>query len=126
MPKLTTRTLLVRSAAAVALGAGLLYSIAIVNRWTGDWGALLWVCATLFFPWVAGMLAGRRTSIGAGKLLGAAMGALLVLGPLAALAERLPSADFAAIAALFTTVGAANGAMAFPVGMRLHAERPSE
>lgn len=126
MPKLTTRTLIARSLAAAALGAGLLYSIVIVERQTGDWGALLWVCATLFFPWVAGIIAGRRMSIGAGKLIGAAMGALLVLGPLAALAEDLPSADFAAIAIVFTTVGAANGAMSFPVGIRVRSERPKE
>ncbi len=123
--KLATRALLVRSLAAAALGVGVLYSIAAVDRWTGDWTALLWVCATLFFPWLGGVAAARKISIGAGKLIGASIGAVLVLGPLAAFArpDGPTSSDLAVIATVFTVIGAVNGAMAFPVGIRVRAAR---
>ncbi len=125
--KLTTRALLARSLAVIALAAALLYSISAVNRWTGDWAALLWVCGTLFFPWVAGVAAGRRATIRVGKLLGAAIGALIVLVPLIAFAtpDSPPPEDARTIAAVFTLIGAVNGAMSFPVGIRVRSEKTS-
>ena len=127
--KLTTRTLALRSIAIAALAAGLLFSITAVDRWTGDWAAMLWVCGTLFFPWLAGIAAGGRVSITTGKLLGGAIGLLTVAGPLIVFAATPlagpPVDDARIIATVFTAVGAINGAMAFPVGIRVRTTRGS-
>ena len=127
--KLTARTLTIRSIAAAALAVGLLVSIAAVNRWTGDWATMLWVCGTLFFPWVAGIATGGRVSIATGKLLGGAIGILTVATPLIVFAATPlagpPAADARIIATVFTVVGAINGAMAFPVGIRVRSAKES-
>ncbi len=90
---------------------------------------MLWVCGTLFFPWVAGIATGGRVSITTGKLLGGAIGILTVATPLVVfVATPLagpPAADARIIATVFTAVGAINGAMAFPVGIRVRSAKES-
>ncbi len=90
---------------------------------------MLWVCGTLFFPWLAGIAAGGRVSIATGKLIGGAIGILAVAAPLIVFAATPlagpPAADARIIATVFTAVGAINGAMAFPVGIRVRTTRGS-
>ena len=124
-----TTTLVVRSLAIAALGLATLVSLGALRDWLGDWAALLWTCGTMFFPWVAGMAAGRRIGVDVpAKLTGAAIGIVVVIAPLYAFAA-MPLRDVPAdgdwwlLAAPFAALGAALGGMALPVGVRVRSAR---
>ncbi|MDE2836080.1 MAG: hypothetical protein OXL97_01020 [Chloroflexota bacterium] len=124
-----TKTLAVRSLAIVVLGIAALVSLRELRDWLGDWAALLWTCATMFFPWVAGMAAGHRIGVDMpAKLTGAAIGFIVVIAPLYAFAAMplrdVPtSEDWWMLAGLFAALGAVLGGMALPVGVRVRSAR---
>lgn len=124
-----TTTLVVRSLAIAVLGAATLVSLSALRDWLGDWAALLWMCATMFFPWVAGMAAGRSIGVSApAKLTGAAIGVVVVIAPLYAFAAMplrdVPAAgDWWTLAGPFAALGAVLGGMALPVGVRVRSAR---
>lgn len=124
-----TTTLAVRSLAIVALALAALASLDALRDWLGDWAALLWTCATMFFPWVAGMAAGRRIGVRASaKLTGAAIGIAVVVAPLYAF-TAMPLRDVPTegawwmLAGPFAMLGAVLGGMALPVGVRVRGAR---
>ena len=125
-----TTTLVVRSLAIAVLGAATLVSLSALRDWLGDWAALLWMCATMFFPWVAGMAAGRSIGVSTpAKLTGAAIGAVVVIAPLYAFAAMplrdVPAdGDWWTLAGPFAALGAVLGGMALPVGVRVRSARP--
>ena len=122
-------TLVVRSFAVVALGLAAIASLDALRDWLGDWAALLWTCATMFLPWVAGIAIGRRIGVNAGaKLAGAAIGIIIVIAPLYAFAA-MPLRDVPdgaawwTLAGVFTALGAVMGGMSLPVGVRVRGSR---
>ena len=124
-----TTTLAVRSLAIAALGLATLVSLGALRDWLGDWAALLWTCAALFFPWITGVAAGRRIGMDAtAKLTGAAIGIIVVIVPLYAFAA-MPLRDVPTdggwwmLAAPFTALAAVLGGMALPVGVRVRSGR---
>ena len=124
-----TSTLVVRSLAIAVLGAATLVSLGVLRDWLGDWAALFWTCATMFFPWVTGMAVGRRIGVSApAKLTGAAIGVVVVIAPLYAFAA-MPLRDVPAngdwwmLALPFGALGAVLGGMALPVGVRVRSAR---
>ena len=124
-----TTTLAVRSLAIAVLGAATLVSLSALRDWLGDWAALLWACATMFFPWVAGMAVGRRIGMDAtAKLTGAAIGIIVVIAPLYAFAamplrDAPTGGDWWTLAVPFTALAAVLGGMALPVGVRVRSAR---
>ena len=124
-----TGTLAVRSLAIAVLGAATLVSLSALRDWLGDWAALLWTCGTMFFPWVAGMAAGRRIGMDVtAKLTGAAIGIIVVIAPLYAFAamplrDAPTGGDWWMLAGLFAALGAVLGGMALPVGVRVRSAR---
>ena len=127
-----TKTLAVRSLAIAVLGAATLVSLSALRDWLGDWAALSWTCATMFFPWVIGMAAGHRIGVSApAKLTGAAIGVIVVIAPLyafAAMPLRAAPADneWWMLAGPFAALGAVLGGMALPVGVRVRSRRRAE
>ena len=124
-----TTTLAVRSLAIAVLGGAALVSLSALRDWLGDWAALFWTCATMFFPWVAGMAAGHRIGVNApAKLAGAAIGLIVVVAPLYAF-TAMPLRDVPAdgdrwmLAGPFAALGAVLGGMALPVGVRVRSAR---
>ena len=124
-----TTTLAVRSLAIAVLGGATLMSLSALRDWLGDWAALLWMCATMFFPWVAGMAVGRGIGVTApARLMGAAIGVIVVIAPLYAFAA-MPLRDVPAdgdwwmLAGPFAALGAVLGGMALPVGVRVRSAR---
>ncbi len=126
-----TTTLVTRSLAIVVLGAATLVSLGALRDWLGDWAALFWTCATMFFPWVAGMAAGHRIGVNApAKLTGAAIGVIVVIAPLYAFAamplrDAPVNGDWWMLAGPFAALGAVLGGMALPVGVRVRSARRS-
>ena len=124
-----TGTLAVRSLAIAVLALATLVSLDALRDWLGDWAALLWTCGTMFFPWVAGMAAGRRIGVSApAKLTGAAIGVVVVIAPLYAFAAMplrdVPvNGDWWTLAVPFTALAAVLGGMALPVGVRVRSAR---
>ncbi len=108
-----TLEVIVMSAAAVVV-------VSLLDDWTGDWVAFLWLLAAFAVPFASGIAwgagaTGRRAVVG-----GAVVGALVVLAPglgyaLAGDADlselRLPL-----LWAVFTPLAMAQGAIALPVG----------
>lgn len=124
-----TTTLVVRSLAIAVLGAAALVSLSALRDWLGDWAALFWTCATMFFPWVAGMALGHRIGVDApAKLAGAAIGLIVVVAPLYAF-TAMPLRDVPVdgdrwmLAGPFAALGAVLGGMALPVGVRVRSAR---
>lgn len=124
-----TTTLVVRSLAIAVLGAAALVSLSALRDWLGDWAALFWTCATMFFPWVTGMAAGHRIGVDAtAKLTGAAIGIIVVIVPLYAFAamplrDAPTDGDWWMLAVPFTALAAVLGGMALPVGVRVRSAR---
>lgn len=121
-----TAPLALKSLAVVALAAAAAVSLVALRDWLGDWAALLWTCAVMFFPWIAGVAAGRLLAAPTqSKLAGAAIGVVVVVAPLYAFAaaplrEIAPSVYWT-LAGPFAALGAILGATALPVGVRLRA-----
>ena len=124
-----TTTLAVRSLAIAVLGLATLVALGELRDWLGDWAALLWMCGTMFFPWIAGMVVGRRIGVDApAKLVGAAAGIVVVIAPLYAftampLRDVPTDGDWWVLALPFAALGAVLGGMALPVGVRVRGAR---
>lgn len=124
-----TSTLAVRSLAIVVLGAATLVSLGALRDWLGDWAALLWMCGTMFFPWLAGMAVGHRIGVDAtAKLTGAAIGIVVVIAPLYAFAamslrDTPVDGDWWMLAGPFAALATVLGGMALPVGVRVRSAR---
>ncbi len=121
-----TTPLALKSLAVIALAAAAAASLAALRDWLGDWAALLWTCAVMFLPWLAGVAAGRR--LGApmqGRLAGAAIGVVVVIAPFYAFAaaplREVPPNAVWTLAAAFPALAAVLGATSLPVGVRLRA-----
>lgn len=124
-------TLALKSLAVVALAAAAAASLSALRDWLGDWAALLWTCAVMFFPWLAGIAAGRRLAPPAqGKLLGAAIGVVVAVAPSYAFAaiplREVPPNALWTLAGPFAVLGGALGAMALPVGVRVRFRAPAD
>jgi hypothetical protein len=115
----TKRTVLGTSAVA---GMTLLaaVSIDILNQWTGDLGAVLWISAGFFVPFVTGVVWGPGGLGILGRIAGAVIGAVIVLAPGIGyvLVERpdLSELRLPLLWGLFTPLGIAQGTIALPVG----------
>lgn len=123
-------TLALKSIAVIALAAAAAASLSVLRDWLGDWAALLWTCAVMFFPWLAGIAAGRRLASPAqGKLLGAAIGVVVVVAPGYAFAaiplREVPPNALWTLAGPFAVLGGALGAMALPVGVGVRSRAPA-
>ena len=106
--------------AVVAMGAAGVAALSLLDDWVGDWGAFLWLIAGFVGPFAAGIAWGAGARGRRAVVVGAAAGALVVLGP--GLGYALASdADFAELRlpllwAVFTPLAMAQGAIALPVG----------
>ena len=124
-----TTTRVVRSIAIAVLGAATLVSLGALRDWLGDWAALFWTCATMFFPWVTGMALGHRIGVSAtAKVAGAAIGIIVVIAPLYAFAgmplrDAPTDGEWWMLAGPFAALGAVLGGMALPVGVRVRSAR---
>ena len=119
-----TAPLALKSLAVIALAAAAAVSLAALRGWLGDWAALLWTCAVMFFPWIAGVAAGRLLAAPTqAKLAGAAIGLVVVVAPLYAFAaaplREIETVAYWTLAGPFAALGAILGATAMPVGVRL-------
>ena len=101
----------------------------VLNDWVGDWGTPLWISAGFFFPFVAGLAWGTGGRGTRGLIVGALIGALVVLAPGIGYAlieetdlsaQRLPL-----LWALFTPLAMAQGVIALPVGTNARSAIPS-
>ena len=122
-------TLALKSLAVIALAGGAAVSLIALRDWLGDWAALLWTCAVMLFPWLTGIAAGRRLAAPVpGKLLGAAIGVVVVIAPAYAFAaaplREIPPNALWTLAGPFAVLGGALGAMALPVGVRVRSRAP--
>ena len=122
--------LALRSLAVTALAAAAAAVLVVLRDWLGDWAALLWTCAVMFFPWLAGIAAGRRLAAPTpGKLIGAAIGVVVVIAPVYAFAaiplREVPPNALWTLAGPFAVLGGALGAMALPVGVRVRSRSAS-
>ena len=123
-------TLALKSLAVIALAAASVASLSVLRDWLGDWAALLWMCAVMFFPWLTGIAVGRRLASPApGKLIGAAIGVVFVVAPVYAFAaiplREVPPNALWTLAGPFAALGGALGAMALPVGVRVRSRAPA-
>ena len=123
-------TLALKSIAVVALAAAAAASLSVLRDWLGDWAALLWTCAVMLFPWLTGIAGGRRLASPApGKLIGAAIGVVVVIAPAYAFAavplREVPPNTLWTLAGPFAMLGGALGAMALPVGVRVRSRAPA-
>ena len=104
---------------AVMAAVGVLV-ISLVDAWVGDWAALLWLAAAFVFPYFAGIAWGSAGLGRRGAIVGAAAGALVVLGPgigYALVREMDPIAlGLPLLWTAFTLLAMAQGAIALPVG----------
>ena len=117
-------SLALKSLAVIALAGGAAVSLIVLRDWLGDWAALFWTCAVMLFPWLTGIAAGRRLASPApAKLLGAAIGVVVVIAPAYAFAamplREIPPNALWTLAGPFAVLGGALGAMALPVGVRV-------
>ncbi len=117
------------SALVAVMTAAAAVSLTVMDDWIGDWGAALWVCSGFFFPFMAGIAWGPGGGSAKGRVVGALLGALVVLAPgigyaLARdpdLAElRLPL-----LWSVFAPLAMAQGAITLPVGASARKRRAS-
>ena len=109
-----------RTLGVVAMGAAGVAVVSLLDDWIGDWGALLWLIAAFASPFFAGLAWGAGATGRRAVVVGAAVGAAVVLVPgLGYAAVR--DADIAELRlpllwAVFTPLAMAQGAIALPVG----------
>ena len=115
-----TRRQLVGSVGVLGMGALAVGSAKVLDGWIGDWGALLWIAAAFFVPYLVGIALGPRGAGTQGRLIGALTGALVVAVPTLgyALVQQpdLAELELPLLWALFTPLSLAQGAIAMPVG----------
>ena len=102
------------------MGAAGVTVVSLLDDWIGDWGAFLWLIAGFAGPFFAGIAWGAGATGRRAVAVGAAVGALVVLGPgLGYALVRDPDAAglrLPLLWAVFTPLAMAQGAMALPVG----------
>ena len=111
---------------AVVLVMGILALIAIdgLNDWVGDVGALLWISAGYFFPFVSGIAIGAAASGIQGRIGGSTVGGLVVILPIAVyLIVRDERAFTLSVPLSFIPLALAQGAIAMPVGASVRSRR---
>ena len=123
-------TLAVRSVAVVGLGIAALVSLDALDGWVGDWAAFFWICGTMFIPWLVGIAVGTKLDGTPGRIVGAAIGVLVVVAPLAISAatslQDPPTSSIWVLAGLFPLASAVLGGMSLPVGIHVRAARGSQ
>ena len=94
--------------------------ISILAEWVSDWGALLWICAAFFFPFITGVAWGPGGLGKRGRVAGALIGGALALAPglgYAAIRDvDLTALRLPLLWALFTPLAMAQGTISLPVG----------
>jgi hypothetical protein len=95
-------------------------SVKVLNEWVGDLAAMLWVTAGFLAPYLIGIGLRQRAAGTQGRLIGALMGALIVLVPTVSYAlvaqPDLAEMQMPLLWALFTPLALVQGAIALPVG----------
>lgn len=103
-------------------------SIDALNDWIGDVGALLWICAGYWFPFIIGIALGGIGAGLRGRIIGALTAAAFVLVPtLGYVVVESPDVNdigLPMIWALFVPLSMAMGAIAMPVGASVRAKSP--
>lgn len=103
-------------------------TIDTLNNWVGDVGALLWISAGYFFPFVTGIALGPVAAGVQGRILGAVVGAIVVLAPTIGYAivkqPNLADIGLPLIWGLFTPLAIAQGAVSAPVGAAVRSRPP--
>ena len=106
--------------AVAAMGAAGIAVVSLLDDWLGDWGAPLWLVGAFVGPFFVGIAWGAGARGRRAAVVGAAVGALVVLAPGlgyalvrdVGLAELRPPVLWA----VFTPLAMAQGALALPVG----------
>ena len=104
----------------VAMGAAGVVVVSLLDDWVGDWGAVVWLVGAFVGPFFTGIAWGAGARGRRAVVVGAAVGALVVLAP--GLGYALAGdADLAELRlpllwAVFTPLAMAQGAIALPVG----------
>ncbi len=104
----------------VAMGAAGVVVVSLLDDWVGDWGAVVWLVGAFVGPFFTGIAWGAGARGRHAVVVGAAVGALVVLAP--GLGYALAGdADLAELRlpllwAVFTPLAMAQGAIALPVG----------
>ena len=110
----------------VVLVMGALAVVAIngLNDWVGDVGALLWISAGYFFPFVSGIAIGPAASGLNGRLVGAVIGGIVVVAPIVGYLLVKDERAFALSVPLsFFPLALAQGAISMPVGASVRSRR---
>ena len=104
----------------VAMGTAAVAVVSLLDEWVGDWGAFLWLIAAFVGPFAAGIAWGAGARGRRAVVAGAAVGALVVLGPGLGYAlvrdPDLAELRLPLLWAVFTPLAMAQGAIALPVG----------
>ena len=106
------------------MGALALVAIDGLNDWIGDVGALLWISAGYFFPFLSGIAVGPAASGLPGRIAGALVGALVVVAPIVGYLLVKDQRAFAiSVPLTFIPLALAQGAIAMPVGVAVRSRR---
>lgn len=112
----------------VAMALATVVVVTALDDWIGDLGALLWVCACFFIPFIAGIAWGMSGLGVRGRLAGALLGGTIALVPsltlpLAGVGPMNDGATVSIVLVVFTCLGMAQGAIALPVGASARKKR---
>ncbi|MEX2599632.1 MAG: hypothetical protein WD533_08260 [Dehalococcoidia bacterium] len=116
--------------AVIAMGVATVAAGSLLDQWIGDFGALLWICACFFIPFITGIAWGSAGLGNRGRIAGALIGGGVALLPGAlytAAGGSLSGAEalnLPLLWAVFTPLGMAQGAIALPVGATARKRRP--
>ena len=95
-------------------------SAKVLDRWIGDLGALLWFAEAFFIPYLVGIALGQRGASTKGRLIGALIGVLIVVGPTLSYAliskQTLTELELPLLWSLFIPLALAAGTISTPVG----------
>ena len=116
------------TAGVATMAAAAVLVVSLLDEWVGDWGAPLWIAAAFVFPYFTGIAWGSEGLGRRGAIVGAAVGALVVLGPGIGY-TLVRETDLAALGlpllwAVFTPLAMAQGAIALPVGASVRRRAP--
>lgn len=121
-----SRQQLAGTVVVLIMGALAIASIDALNEWVGDVGALLWICAGYWFPFIFGIALGPMGAGLRGRVIGALTAAGFVIVPTVGyvLVERpdLSETGLPTIWALLIPLALAQGAIAMPVGASVRAK----
>ena len=105
----------------VVMAAAAVLVVSLLDEWVGDWGAALWIAAAFMVPYLTGIAWGSGGHGKRGAVVGAAVRALVVVGPgmgYTLVREADPAAlNLPLLWTVFTPLAMAQGAIALPVGV---------